>query len=109
MATITRIVQSMSKPKQKSKKDRLEDDKNSHKITLISDAKEEIKARLPALAMANTVMEKEDEGDDLMAQLEKMEGKYEEEVGNIYNFTKKPSKIAEKRPKVIKIKQFATT
>ncbi|CAI2325177.1 unnamed protein product [Caenorhabditis sp. 36 PRJEB53466] len=79
-ATVLRIVQSMSSTKKKSKKgDSKEDVKESHKITLISDAKDEIKARLPALAMANTVVEKEEEGDDLMAQLEKMEGKYVQE------------------------------
>ncbi|CAL2033419.1 hypothetical protein CAEBREN_12329 [Caenorhabditis brenneri] len=79
--TILRIVQQMSSSKKKSKKneDSKEDLKESHKITLISDAKEEIKARLPALAMANTAMEKEDDGNDWMAQLEKLEGKYEEE------------------------------
>lgn len=78
--TILRIVQQMSSSKKKSKKneDSKEDIKDSHKITLISDAKEEIKARLPALAMANTAVEKED-GNDWMAQLEKLEGKYEEE------------------------------
>ncbi|PIC46821.1 hypothetical protein B9Z55_006391 [Caenorhabditis nigoni] len=80
-ATILRIVQHMTASKKKSKKggDSKEDVKDSHKITLISDAKEEIKARLPALAMANTTIEKEDSGNDLMAQLEMMEGKYEKE------------------------------
>lgn len=72
----------MTAVKKKNKKggDSKEDIKDSHKITLISDAKEEIKARLPALAMANTAKEKEDNEDDLMAQLEKMEGRYESEV-----------------------------
>uniref|UniRef100_A0A8R1HNX8 RNA helicase n=1 Tax=Caenorhabditis japonica TaxID=281687 RepID=A0A8R1HNX8_CAEJA len=84
-ATILRIVQSMSVVKKRSKKgDSKEDVKDSHKITLISDAKEEIKARLPALAMANTAVERADDADgggadDLMAQLEKMEGKFQNE------------------------------
>lgn len=79
-ATILRIVQHMT-AKKKSKKgnDSKDDFKDTHKITLISDAKEEIKARLPALAMANTVMQREDKGTDLMAQLEQMEGKFEQE------------------------------
>ncbi|EFO91466.1 CRE-MOG-5 protein [Caenorhabditis remanei] len=80
-ATILRIVQHMTTAKKKTKKsgDFKEDIKDSHKITLISDAKEEIKARLPALAMANTVVEKEDDGSDLMAELEKLQGRYVEE------------------------------
>ncbi|CAB3398143.1 unnamed protein product [Caenorhabditis bovis] len=84
-ATILRIVQQMTKPVKKSKTGAQISD--THKITLISDAKEEIKARLPALAMANTVKveekESENKGSDLLAQLEQMEGKWEEQTNKM--------------------------
>ncbi|CAI5441381.1 unnamed protein product [Caenorhabditis angaria] len=81
-ATILRIVQHMTKSATK-KKTSSKENTETHKITLISDAKEEIKARLPALAMANTSKvedepEEKADGLDLFAQLEKMEKKYDE-------------------------------
>ncbi|VDL79433.1 unnamed protein product, partial [Nippostrongylus brasiliensis] len=70
-ANLLRLIQHML-PKAKSKKGPKNDPNSSHKITLISDAKEEIKARLPALAMPNS------NTDDIMSQLENLVPKWQE-------------------------------
>ncbi|VDO70559.1 unnamed protein product [Heligmosomoides polygyrus] len=64
-ANLLRLIQHML-PKPKGKKSQKNVSGSSHKITLISDAKEEIKARLPALAMPNS------NTDDMMSQLENL-------------------------------------
>ena len=77
-------------PKPKKKGTKTSPQKNSHKITLISDAKDEIKvefyfyrflaviqARLPALAMPNSATEP---SNDLLGELEGLLPKWKEEV-----------------------------
>ncbi|VDO28439.1 unnamed protein product [Haemonchus placei] len=68
IANLLRLIQHML-PK---KKGRQNGTNSSHKITLISDAKEEIKARLPALAMPNS------NADDMLSQLENLVPKWKE-------------------------------
>ncbi|PIO69490.1 hypothetical protein TELCIR_08677, partial [Teladorsagia circumcincta] len=67
-ANLLRLIQHML-PKKKSQQTGMG---SSHKITLISDAKEEIKARLPALALPNSNTE------DMMSQLENLVPKWKE-------------------------------
>ncbi|KAK6062247.1 hypothetical protein COOONC_00086, partial [Cooperia oncophora] len=67
-ANLLRLIQHML-PKKKNQR---KGSGSSHKITLISDAKEEIKARLPALAMPNS------NTDDMMSQLENLVPKWKE-------------------------------
>ncbi|KJH48464.1 S1 RNA binding domain protein [Dictyocaulus viviparus] len=71
-ANLLRLIQHML-PKQKNKKSQ-KNNSDSHKITLISDAKEEIKARLPALAMPNTNTDK------MMDELQNLVPKWKEAV-----------------------------
>ncbi|VDM61265.1 unnamed protein product [Angiostrongylus costaricensis] len=71
-ANLLRLIHHML-PKSKGKKYQKKTS-DSHKITLISDAKEEIKARLPALAMPNS------NTDNMMDQLESLVPKWKEIV-----------------------------
>ncbi|KAJ1372355.1 putative pre-mRNA-splicing factor ATP-dependent RNA helicase mog-5 [Parelaphostrongylus tenuis] len=70
-ANLLRLIHHML-PKSKGKKCQKKPLSGTHKITLISDAKEEIKARLPALAMPNS------NTDDMMDQLESLVPKWKE-------------------------------
>ncbi|ETN82335.1 RNA helicase HRH1 [Necator americanus] len=70
VANLLRLIQHMLP---KARKKGQENTSNSHKITLISDAKDEIKARLPALAMPNS------NSGDMMSQLENLMPKWKEE------------------------------
>uniref|UniRef100_A0A1I7XLM6 S1 motif domain-containing protein n=1 Tax=Heterorhabditis bacteriophora TaxID=37862 RepID=A0A1I7XLM6_HETBA len=87
IANLLRLIQHMM-PKQKGKKSK---ELDSHKITLISDAKDEIKARLPALAMPNT------NTDDMMSQLENLMPKWKEAKEEIEEKTKEKPRRSRSR------------
>ncbi|CAJ0957156.1 unnamed protein product, partial [Mesorhabditis belari] len=73
IANLQRLILHMLPKKEKKKKGI--SDKMTHKITLISDAKDELKARLPALAMPDTIDEPQS---DMMAQLENLMPKWQD-------------------------------